>query len=92
MSDNEFKKIGRKIEDTHLRMADLVIELLKEHTDSPEDACIVVLLAHAKLWHLYGETSNGNVSEMLAGYISDFFTLMEIMKKYPLPTKDGMLQ
>jgi hypothetical protein len=91
MSDSDRKGIGRKVTKDNIRLADTVLKVLEDNADSPEEACAVLVLVHAKLWTLYGNGNWDSVADMMAEYVTDFFTMMKVMEKPPPQEKGEVL-
>ncbi len=87
-SDRKGLGLGHKINKDNIRLADTLIQVLKDNAESPEAACAALMLAHAKLWVLYGENDWDGVASMMAEYVTDFFTLIKVLER-PMPPENN---
>jgi hypothetical protein len=89
MSEDDGGSIGYKVSKDNVRLADAIIKVLKDNAESPEAACAALMLAHAKLWILYGDSDG--VASMMAEYVTDFFTITKAMETAVPPPRDKPL-
>jgi hypothetical protein len=73
-----------------LALADCLLGILKGGTKEPVDACIVLMMAHAKLWHQYGSADIDKTFEMLDMYVRDFFKMTTYADKSPAPSTETL--
>ncbi len=83
MSEDDGGSIGYKVSKDNIRLADAIVKVLRDSAESPEAACAALMLAHAKLWILYGDSDG--VANMMAEYVTDFFTVTKAMQMPPPP-------
>jgi len=89
MSDDDREGIGYKVNKDNMQLADSIIKLLRENAESPEEACAALMLTHVKLWVLYGDSTG--IADMMAEYVTDFFTLAKAMEMPVQPEKNKPL-
>jgi hypothetical protein len=84
MNKDDREGVGHKVNKDNIRLADTIIKMLTDNAESPQEACTALMLAHAKLWVLYGDTDSNGIASMMAEYVTDFFTLTQAMER-PVP-------
>lgn len=69
MSDDEPKF---KITPRQIAMADTLMKVIHELSESPDDASAALLLVHVNLWM---ECGSGSTATMLKFYVEDFYAV-----------------
>lgn len=81
MSKDEDEDGKRWLDPKCYETADLILKTLRESTNSPAEAIVVLAMAHVKLWTQYGDDKDDATVSMLASYLANFFALDNAVRK-----------